>query len=444
MDAFDTDREDVIKRARASGVEYMITIGSDMKGSLGAVELAGRYDSIFASIGIHPHDASSFNQGSVQAIKELAQRPRVVAIGETGLDYHYMHSPGDIQIQVFKQHICIARELSLPLIVHSRDAAADTLDILRSEAKGTRGVLHCFSGDSDMAKKVMEMGFFISIAGTVTFKNAKMIKEVAAIIPDEYLMLETDAPYLSPEPMRGKRNEPSFVLHTARAIADIRGVTVEDIARITTVNAIRLFHIGELPEQGEIAYKIRQSLYLNVTNRCTNRCGFCVRFHTDYVKGHNLRLGHEPAAEELIHAIGNPCEYREIVFCGYGEPFLRLDVIKEVAAWIKQNGGRVRINTNGHGNMIHGRNILPELSGLVDSLSISLDADDREKYERICAPSFKDAFEGVLDFIKEAKRYVPQIVVTVVDLPDVDIQKCRRIADELGVSLRVRHLDAVG
>ena len=263
-------------------------------------------------------------------------------------------------------------------------------------------------------------------------------------IPDDYLLIETDAPYLTPEPFRGKRNEPSFLVHTAKAVAELRGVSLEDISRITTLNAKRLFRIGQLPQKGEITYQIRDSLYLNITNRCTNKCSFCIRFHSDYVKGHNLRLSEEPDEEELKDAIGDPSQYKEVVFCGYGEPLLRLDLVKNVAAWIKQHNGRVRINTNGHGNLIHGRNILPELKGIVDSISISLDAHDEETYNRICRPAFKNAFRGVIEFIREAKKYIPDVQITVVTLEGVDIEKCRKIAEDLGVGFRVRKLDVVG
>jgi TatD DNase family protein len=278
----------------------------------------------------------------------------------------------------------------------------------------------------------------------VTFKNAKKPREIVKAIPDDYLLIETDAPYLSPEPFRGKRNEPSYLIHTARAIAEMRGITIEDLARITTLNAKRLFKIGQLPERGVIAYKIRDNLYLNITNRCTNECSFCIRFHTDYVKGHNLRLAEEPSEEELKDAIGDPSQYKEIVFCGYGEPLLRLDLVKNVAAWIKQNNGNVRVNTNGHGSLIHERNILPELKGIVDSISVSLDAHDEETYNRVCKPTFKNAYREILSFIKEAKQFIPHVQLTVVELEGVDVEKCRKVAEDLGVGFRIRKLDIVG
>lgn len=446
MDKFNKDRDDVIKRAKEAGIEAIITIGSDFRGCKRAVELAKKYDIVYASVGIHPHDAKDFNDDIFEKIKEWATLPKpskIVAIGEIGLDYHYNHSPRKVQIDVFKRQLQLAKEINLPVVVHSREAKKDTLSILQ-EFEVTKGVMHCFSGDIEMAERVMSLGLYVSIAGPVTYKNAERLREIAKIIPDDYLLIETDAPYLTPEPFRGKRNEPSFIFHTAKVIAELRNVTIEDIDRITTLNAKRLFGIGEISKKGEIAYKIRNSLYLNITNRCTNKCTFCIRFYSDYVKGHNLRLEHEPTEQELKNAIGDPSLYKEIVFCGYGEPLLRLDVVKAIASWIKEKGGRVRINTNGHGNLIHKRNILPELQGIVDSISVSLDAHDSKTYEVICKPLFKNAFQEVLNFIKEAKKYIPEVVATVVEMEGVDITKCKEITDSLDIKLRIRKLDIVG
>ncbi|MDI6890931.1 MAG: YchF/TatD family DNA exonuclease [Thermodesulfovibrionales bacterium] len=443
MDEFNQDREEVIKRAKDAGIEAIITIGSDLESNIGGLELSERYDFIFATVGIHPHDAKDFSEDIYRKLKEWASKEKVVAIGETGLDYHYENSPREIQRDVFKRQLTLAKETGLPVVIHSREAKKDTLDIIR-ESGINKGVLHCFSGDMDMAEKAMAMGFHISIAGPVTFKNARRPKEIVKTIPDDYLLIETDAPYLAPEPFRGKRNEPSYLIYTAKIIAELRGINIEDLARITTLNAKRLFGISKIPEVGEITYKIRDNLYLNITNRCTNSCSFCVRFITDYVKGHNLRLSREPAEEELKIAIGDPSRYREIVFCGYGEPLMRLDLVKGLAKWVKQSKGMVRINTNGHGNLINGRNILPELEGIVDSISVSLDAHDEETYNKICKPVYRNAFREVIEFIREAKKYIPLVQATVVELEGVDIGKCREITDELGVKLRIRKLHVTG
>jgi TatD DNase family protein len=444
METFDTDRDEVVKRAEDAKVKYIINVGSDRESNIKGLELASRYANIYAAVGIHPHDAKTLDRSLYKEIEEWTKQPKVVAIGEIGLDYHYLNSPKGIQIEAFRKQIGLAKDKGLPIIVHSREAKNDTLRILQEEITHTPGVFHCFSGDIEMAKKAMELGFYISIAGPVTFNKARKIREVVKFIPDEFLLVETDAPYLSPVPMRGKRNEPSYLRYTAEVIAEIRGISVDDLARITTLNAKKLFKIGEISEAGEIAYKIRDSLYLNITNRCTNKCGFCVRFRTNYVKGYNLRLETEPTTTQIIEAIKDPKAFKEVVFCGIGEPLLRLDVVKDVSRWVKRQGGKVRINTNGHGNLIHGRNILPELKGIVDSISVSLDAENERKYNKICKPLIKGAFNGVISFIKEAKRYIPEVKITVVKIPQIDIKKCHAIAKDLGVELRIRKFDVVG
>jgi TatD DNase family protein len=443
MKEFDADRDAVIRRARDAGFEALITVGSDLEGSKRALELSEQYDFIYAAIGIHPHDAKDFSEKIYSELLEWSKSDKVAAIGETGLDYHYDHSPREIQKEVFGRHLKLAGETGLPVVIHSREAEEDTLALLRASGVN-RGVLHCFSGDAGMAEEAMEMGFYISIAGPVTFKKSAQLKEIVRLIPDDYLLAETDAPYLSPEPLRGKRNEPSYMEHTLRYIAGLREISFDDAARITTLNAKRLFGIGAIAEKAEIAYPIRDSLYLNITNRCTNLCSFCVKFRSDFVKGHRLRLGKEPTAEEIITAIGDPTRYREIVFCGYGEPLQRLETVKDVAAWVKKNNGRVRINTNGHANLIHGKDVLPELRGIVDSISISLDAHDAATYDSICRPVFKNAYDEVVRFIREAKDHIPDVQATVVDLEGVDLEKCRSICESLGVRFRIRKLDAVG
>ncbi len=443
MDAFDSDREDVIDRAQKAGIEAIITIGSDKESNNKVLALAEKYPFIYATVGIHPHDAKDFDDNTYNSVKALAENKKVVAIGETGLDYHYNNSPRDVQRKVFIKHLELAKETGLPVVVHSRDAQDDTIQILKDTFTSS-GVLHCFSGDKDMAERLMAMGFYISFAGPVTYKNAQRLREVVKIVPDDYILIETDAPYLSPVPFRGKRNEPAYITQTAQMIAEIINITTEDISRITDLNAKRLFSIGKLSYDNKITYKIRDSLYLNITNRCTNKCSFCVRFQKDFVKGHYLRLSKEPTIEEIKTSIGDPSAYSEVVFCGYGEPLVRLDIVKSVASWVKGKGGKVRINTNGHGSLIHGRNILPEIKGMVDSISVSLDAQDEKTYNAVCNPLLKDAYRGVIDFIKESKKYISEVTVTAVDAPGVDVAKCEEIAQEIDVKFRHRKYDVVG
>lgn len=446
MAEFKGDLEKVIERAREHGVHYIITVGTTLESSRQAVAIAEKYDFIYASVGIHPHEVKFVSGSAYAELGTLAKHEKVVAYGEIGLDYYYEHSPRSLQKEQFRAMLREARELELPIIVHDRDAHEDTMEILSEEwSPELGGVLHCFSGDVALANKAIAMGLSISIAGPVTFPKAEGLREVVRQIPIENLLIETDAPYLAPQPMRGKRNEPAYVRHTAEAIARIKGLSFDDVGRITSYNAMQLFGIGTVPQKGQIAYPIRNSLYLNITNRCTAACTFCVRYHTDFVKGHNLRLRKEPSAEEIIAEIGDLTRFAEIVFCGYGEPLLRLDVVKAVAAEVKRKGGKVRIDTNGHANLIHGRDVLPELAGLVDAMSISLNAQNAELYARLVQPKFGEpTYEAVKDFIRKAAKYIPDVSATVVSVPEVDIEACRKIAEELGATLRVRDYNVVG
>ena len=445
---YDADRQEVMDRARAAGVETIITVGTDIESSGAALRLARAYPYVYAAVGLHPHEAKDFDDRAFERLLALAQDEKTVAIGETGLDYHYMHSSREAQMHAFRMQLEIARRTGLPVVIHTRDAGEEALEILGQSGIGS-GVLHCFSGDARMAAKAIAMGLYISVAGSVTFKKADALRQAVAEIPDDRLLVETDAPWLAPEPLRGRRNEPAYIAHTTGVIAALRGVSVDDLARITSLNASRLFgrKIGAAPDskEGAIAYRIRDSLYLNITNRCSNSCSFCAKFRSDFVKGHNLRLSKEPGAGEIIEAIGDPAGYGEIVFCGYGEPLTRLDTVKEVSAWAKAGGAKVRINTNGQGSLINGRNILPELAGLVDSLSISLDAQDEETYVRLCRPHMPNAFGALLDFIRQSVNYIPEVRVTVVETEGVDVEACKALALSLGVKdFRVRKLNAVG
>jgi TatD DNase family protein len=379
-------------------------------------------------------------------IAEGAAEPLVVAVGETGLDFFRNYAPHDAQRELFVRHITLARRLDKPLIIHSRAAETEALQTLRREkAYETGGVMHCFSGSAAEAREAVDMGFFISIAGPVTYPRSDL-PDIVREIPVEFLLVETDAPYLAPQSRRGRRNEPAFAVETARAVAEIKGLSEEDIHRITTFNARALFGLPGGQEGGELAYPIRDSLYINVTNRCTNRCTFCGRETRPVVKGHNLRLAKEPSADEILRAAGDPGRYREVVFCGYGEPLLRWEVVREVAAALKKRGTPIRINTNGQSRIFLGKDILPEMEGLVDVLSVSLNSDTPEKYFSLCRPEGGEgAFEAVKEFLREARRYVPRVIATVVAAPGVDVEACRRLAeDELGVAFRARDYNDVG
>ena len=243
---FDGDRDNVIKKAREEGIEYILNPGADLETSIAAVNVANQNDKIYAAVGVHPHDVKDINEDTIRELKKLSENKKVVAIGEIGLDYYYDNSPREEQRKWFKRQIELAKEVNLPIIIHDRDAHQETFDILKEYNVGDIGcVMHCYASSVEMAKEYIKMGVYISIAGPVTFKNARKTYEVAKEIPLEYLLVETDSPYLTPTPYRGKRNESSYVKFVAQKVAEAKGITLEEVARQTTLNAKKLFNIED-------------------------------------------------------------------------------------------------------------------------------------------------------------------------------------------------------
>ena len=245
---FDADRGEVIERAQAAGVSVILNVGTGdpHSGVLErAVELGKTHESVFTAIGTHPHDARLYDDTAEEKIKNLLNSERVIAWGEIGLDFHYDNSPRDVQVEVFKRQLRAARESNLPVVIHTREAEAQTIAILQSEYKdaGRRGVFHCFSGSMDLARRAVEIGFMISFSGIVTFKKADELRAVARQVPLERLLIETDCPYLTPIPYRGKRNEPAYVVEVARCLAGLHSVALEEMARITSENFNRFFEL---------------------------------------------------------------------------------------------------------------------------------------------------------------------------------------------------------
>ncbi len=241
---FDHDRDCVIERARLNGVSYILNPGADFPSSVRAVALAEQYDFIFAAVGVHPHDALTMDEQMLLKLEQMALNPVVKAIGEIGLDYYRDLSPREEQIKWFTAQIRMAKRLKLPIIIHDRDANDDVLRILKEENAFDTGVLmHCYSGSLELAKQYVKLGAMISIAGPVTYKNARKTVEVVEALPLDRLLIETDAPYLTPEPNRGKRNEPMFVAHTCRRMAAIKNISYEEMAKSTLENAKRFFKI---------------------------------------------------------------------------------------------------------------------------------------------------------------------------------------------------------
>jgi TatD DNase family protein len=437
---FEGELDEIISRAKENAIEYILVPATDIKTSEQVIDLTEKYEMVYGAVGVHPHDTKSWDSSFITKIEKLAKNKKIVAIGEIGLDYYYDFSPKEKQIEAFKAQIELALKLDLPVIIHNRDSDEDVMEIIRSCCgSGLKGQFHCFNGSLQDAIELVGMNFMISFTGNITFKKADGLRKILQHIPTENLLLETDSPFMTPEPHRGKRNEPSYVKFVAEKMAELHKLRTIDVARITSFNAFRTFGIGG---RGELAftYKLGDALYLNITNRCNAKCVFCKRKQNPVLRGYNLGMerNEEPSADIYIQEIDNPKNYSEIVFCGYGEPTIRWNVVKDIARYVKANGGMTRINTNGHGNVINKKDITPEMKGLIDVVSISLNTFDPKQYSELVGLE-SSYFDEMIDFAKKSKQYVQKVVMTIVSIDEVDIERAKKITEEeIGAEFRVR------
>jgi len=436
---YNGDVSSVIGEAKSTGVKYILVPATDLVTSAQAIKLADEYEGIFAAVGVHPHDSKEWTDEWLNELKELARHPKVVAIGEIGLDYFYDFSPREIQIKALRKQLELALELNLPVIIHNREASDDVMKIFEEyKGSGLKAQFHCFAGTKSQAKELIKMGHYVSFTGNITFKKSDDLREIAASLQIDNILLETDSPFLTPVPHRGKRNEPAYVKIIAEKLAELQSLNYDDIVRATYYNFHKFFGVGKKP-QLSFTYKIRDSLYINVTNRCNADCIFCDRGGEAVVKGYNLKMPKslEPSAEEFIKEIGDPKKYKEIVFCGFGEPTIRWETVKKIARYVKEKGGKTRLNTNGHGNVINKKDITSEFPGLVDSVSISFNTTDPEQYAQLMRVD-KRMFYEMIEFALKAKKY-SRVIMTIVGLDEVDANKAKEyVTKELGVEFKER------
>ncbi len=442
-------REDFEGTIGDKSLEYLITIGYDRKTIKNALNLANTYEHVYCAVGFHPHEADKVRDEDLEWLKHLVkENKKVVALGEMGLDYYKNYSDRERQKEVFRKQIRLARELGLPIVVHSRDAEEDTVKILEEEkAYEVGGVMHCFTGSYELMRRCVDLGFYISYSGIITYKNAESLREVVRKTPTTRILIETDSPFLSPEPVRGKPNKPINIWHTARVMAQlIPNCSLKDVDRMTSQNAKLVFNL--IPKEGKesITYTINNKLYINLTNKCNLHCVFCQRERERnfWVKGYWVWVSRDPSVEEVIREIGDPKRYEEVVFCGYGEPTLRFEELKAIAKYVKERGGRVRVDTNGLMFTFLPKEKLKELKGLVDVWSVSLNAPDKETYDRVCRPVQPGAFEKVIEFIKTAVQEGFEVIATAVDYEGVDMEKTKELAQSLGAKWRGRIYESVG
>lgn len=450
MDKYDGERARVLNEARDAGVRRIIVPGTSVDSTIKARDLAGKHEMVYFAAGIHPHEADRYTLKDFKFLKQLAtESEKLIAIGEVGLDHYRGYADKENQRKLFKDMCRLALETDLPLIIHSRKAFKDVMNVL-DEVFGSspvRGQMHCFDEDEKEAAEVIKRGLYVSFAPNITYPGSKSARKVLRELPPERLLLETDGPYLAPVEKRGKRNDPANVTSLLKICAEASALTEEDIARITTHNANALFSLG-LEERSRSAYRIRSSVYLNITNRCSNRCGFCTRHVSSYVKGHRLDVLREPTLSDIFEDMQDAGPADEIVFCGFGEPLMRFGLLKEIASRIKKEDSTkpIRLVTNGQGDLILGRKVIPELRGLIDKVSVSVNAADPETYGKLTDPVFQgNVFEAVLGFARSAADAGMDVELTALDIVgDEQLKDIESIAADIGGRLRVRRHNEVG
>ncbi len=305
---FAEDLDEVISRAKKNDIDFILVPATDIKTSEQVIDLTEKYEMVYGAVGVHPHDTKDWNSSFIPKIEKLAKNKKIVAIGEIGLDYYYDFSPKEKQIEAFKSQIDLALKLDLPVIIHNRDSDEDVMEIIRSYCgSGLKAQFHCFNGSLEDAMELVGMNFMISFTGNITFKKADNLRDILQHIPLENILLETDSPFMTPVPHRGKRNEPSYVKYVAEQIAELHKLRPIDVARITSFNAFRTFGIGSKGET-VFTYQLGQALYINVTNRCNAKCIFCKRKENPVLRGYNLGMerSEEPIADVYIKEIGDP------------------------------------------------------------------------------------------------------------------------------------------
>ncbi|PJA99709.1 MAG: radical SAM protein [Ignavibacteriales bacterium CG_4_9_14_3_um_filter_30_11] len=437
---FKDDLDDVLNRAKEESVDYILIPATDINTAKEVISLTEKYDFLYGAVGVHPHDSKDWEKSWTEEIRKFAANKKIKAIGEIGLDYYYDFSPVEKQKQAFRDQIELAIGLNMPIVVHTRESDDDIYGIIKSyKSSNLKAQFHCFSGNKEQAKQLLDLGHYISFTGNITFKKADELREVVKYIPLNRLMIETDSPFLTPVPNRGKRNESAYVKLIAEEISKIHNISIEEVGKATSYNAYKFFGIGEMPKVS-FTYQLNGNLYINITNRCNSSCYFCEREGEAVLKGYNLSMkkNEEPGAEVYIKEIGDPKKYKEIIYCGYGEPTIRWDVVKEISKYVKENGGTTRLNTDGHGNVINKKDITPEMKGLIDIVSISLNSADPEQYAKIMGIDVA-MFDETKNFVMKAKQFVKEVVLTIVQVDEIDIEKARKFTEEkLGVTFRER------
>jgi len=411
--------------------------GISLESSLNAASLSETRTGVYAAAGIHPNEFNPDSPGDYDGIPEILLRPRVIAVGETGLDLYRDRVSVKMQIELFEQHIRLAEAFGLTLIVHSRSAEKEVLDVLGDDV-AVPVIMHCFTGPDYIAREAADRGYYIGLAGPLTFRKNLRLRELVGSLRTDRILIETDAPYLSPEPFRGRRNEPSNIKYIADAISEIWDRDLSVTAGILMKNSLKALQLGPV-RRTDLVYQLYGNIYMNITGRCTNRCRFCIKERTDGIGGYYLAHHGEPPEGRLESIIGtlSPSMGKELVFCGYGEPTIRPELLLKLAESASDRGFAVRLNTNGTCLTWLSPEQTIELLKPFDAVSISLNASCREEYNSICRPAEENTWDRLMEFIELARR-VTSVRLTAVRFPGVPMESVEKLAKNLNLPFRIR------
>jgi TatD DNase family protein len=408
--AFQDDLEAVLARALSDGISGFVNIGFDRDSARATAALVEKYPFCFGVVGVHPHDAVKWNEPLERELEALLKRERLLAVGEIGLDYYYDHSPRDVQRDVFRRMLSLARRARKPVVIHCRDAAADVLEILEAEGTPEGGIFHAFGGDAALARRVVGLGFHVGVGGVVTFKNSSL-PEALAEVPFERVVLETDSPYISPHPFRGRRNEPALMRFSADAVARVYGIPLEEVARRTTDNLVDALDIVPESLPGGV-YNLGENVYIHSTD---------------------------------VDVAAVDAAATTAVICGHTEPIDYIPRFRGVAGALRERGLRVRLLAGARGRVDFEPGVGRDLAGMVDSVTVRFFGATAVQHERTAMTGLGPAaFESLVGLVEECVAAGIETECLFVAAPKVKLDPCRALAERLGTGFAVRKYGAMG
>ncbi len=439
---FEEDLAKVVEDSREAGISHILIPSIDVETAEISANIAERYN-LYSAAAFHPEHLpeEEHEESEWLALKRILLRPRTIAVGETGLDYHHKTFSPEKQHRWFQQHIELAEATGYPLIVHSRGAEEEVLKQL-PESLSIPVILHCWGGNESLTDNAVSREFYIGVDGPLTYKKNRKLRDLIRRIPRDKLLVETDSPFLPPEPFRGKRNEPAYCRSIVLQVRELWGadMSIEKTSYILWENAMRAYQLHPENRKADIVYRYGESLYVNITSRCQNSCNFCIRNSVDGLDGYHLKHLHDPPEKLVLSTIeALPIEgFKELVFCGFGEPTLRSDLLMRCAEATRSRGVKTRLNTNGLCTSFLDSQQVTNLLQCFDSVSISLNASGAKEYNRISPSTVPDSWEHLMKFIKLAKRTGIHSQVSVVNKSGADLQRTKALAERLQMPLRIR------